>query len=59
MAAPRVFISSTFYDLKQVRNNIGDFIYFHATYYVEDKDELQTFNSWYQIAGNIFFKKKW
>ncbi len=26
MAAPRVFISSTFYDLKQVRNNIGDFI---------------------------------
>lgn len=26
MAAPRVFISSTFYDLRQVRNNIGDFI---------------------------------
>lgn len=26
MAVPRVFISSTFYDLKQVRNNIGDFI---------------------------------
>ena len=26
MAAPRVFISSTYYDLKQVRNNIGDFI---------------------------------
>lgn len=26
MATPRVFISSTFYDLKQVRNNIGDFI---------------------------------
>ena len=26
MAAPRVFISSTIYDLKQVRNNIGDFI---------------------------------
>ena len=26
MAAPRVFISSTFFDLKQVRNNIGDFI---------------------------------
>lgn len=26
MAAPRVFISSTFYDLKQARNNIADFI---------------------------------
>lgn len=26
MAAPRVFISSTFYDLKQVRNVIGNFI---------------------------------
>lgn len=26
MAAPRVFISSTYYDMKQVRNNIGDFI---------------------------------
>lgn len=26
MAVPRVFISSTFYDLKQVRFNIGDFI---------------------------------
>lgn len=26
MAAPRVFISSTFYDLKQERNNIADFI---------------------------------
>ncbi len=26
MAVPRVFVSSTFYDLKQVRDNIGDFI---------------------------------
>ena len=26
MAVPRVFISSTYYDLKQVRNNIGAFI---------------------------------
>ena len=26
MAVPRVFISSTYYDLKQVRFNIGDFI---------------------------------
>ena len=26
MAVPRVFISSTYYDLKQVRYNIGDFI---------------------------------
>lgn len=26
MSVPRVFISSTYYDLKQVRNNIGDFI---------------------------------
>lgn len=26
MAVPRVFISSTYYDLKQVRNNIGSFI---------------------------------
>jgi len=26
MALPRVFISSTYYDLKQVRYNIGDFI---------------------------------
>lgn len=26
MSAPRVFISSTFYDLKQVRNIIGDFV---------------------------------
>lgn len=26
MAVPRVFISSTYFDLKQVRNNIGDFI---------------------------------
>jgi len=26
MAVPRIFVSSTFYDLRQVRNNIGDFI---------------------------------
>lgn len=26
MAVPRIFISSTYYDLKQVRNNIGSFI---------------------------------
>lgn len=26
MAVPRVFVSSTYYDLKQVRNNIGSFI---------------------------------
>lgn len=26
MAVPRIFLSSTFYDLRQVRNNIGDFI---------------------------------
>lgn len=26
MAVPRVFISSTYYDLKQARNNIGDFV---------------------------------
>ena len=26
MAVPRVFISSTYYDLKQVRYNVGDFI---------------------------------
>ena len=26
MAVPRVFISSTFYDLRQIRNNVGDFI---------------------------------
>lgn len=26
MAVPRVFISSTYYDLRQVRNNIGNFI---------------------------------
>ena len=26
MAVPRVFVSSTYYDLKQVRYNIGDFI---------------------------------
>ena len=26
MSIPRVFISSTYYDLKQVRNVIGDFI---------------------------------
>ncbi|WP_158099336.1 DUF4062 domain-containing protein [Pseudoflavonifractor sp. An85] len=26
MAAPRVFISSTYYDLRQVRNNIGNFL---------------------------------
>ena len=26
MAVPRVFISSTYYDLKQVRNNIGSFV---------------------------------
>lgn len=26
MAVPRVFISSTYYDLRQARNNIGDFI---------------------------------
>lgn len=26
MAVPRVFVSSTFYDLRQVRNNVGDFI---------------------------------
>ena len=26
MAVPSVFISSTYYDLKEVRNNIGNFI---------------------------------
>lgn len=40
------------------KNNIGDFLYFHADYYVNQIDEWPLFTSWYQIDGHIFFTRK-
>lgn len=41
------------------KNNIGDFIFFHADHYVNDNDEWQYFDSWHQINGNVFFNRTW
>jgi uncharacterized protein YraI len=41
------------------KNNIGDFQFFHADYYVDAHDEWPLFTSWYQIKGHIFFKRNW
>lgn len=41
------------------KNNIGDFLFFHADYYVDSIDEWVHFTSWYRIEGHIFFKRKW
>lgn len=40
------------------KNNIGDYLYFHADYYVDQIDEWPLFTSWYQIDGHIFFTRK-
>lgn len=41
------------------KNNIGDYLFFHADYYVDTHDEWPLFTSWHQIAGHIFFKRTW
>lgn len=41
------------------KNNIGDFVFFHADYYVNSHDEWLLFSSWHQIEGHIFFKRTW
>lgn len=41
------------------KNNIGDFLFFHADYYVDEHDEWPTFTRWYQIQGHVFFSKSW
>ncbi len=41
------------------KNNIDDFIFFHADYYVDEHDEWVKFSSWYKIEGHIFFKRSW
>ena len=41
------------------KNNIGDFMFFHADHYVDDNDEWQYFESWHQIKGNVFFDRNW
>lgn len=40
------------------KNNIGNYIYFHADYYVDSIDEWPLFTSWHQIAGHVFFTRK-
>ncbi len=41
------------------KNNIGDYLFFHADYYVDNHDEWPLFTSWHQIAGHVFFKRNW
>ena len=41
------------------KNNIGEFMFFHADHYVEKNDEWQYFDSWHQIDGNVFFDRNW
>lgn len=41
------------------KNNIGDYIFFHATYYVNQHDEWPYFTSWHRIGGHIFFERNW
>lgn len=41
------------------KNNIGDYIFFHADSYVNAHDEWLLFTSWYRIDGHIFFKRNW
>ncbi len=41
------------------KNNIGDFLYFHADHYVDAHDEWPLFTAWYQIDGHVFFKRTW
>lgn len=41
------------------KNNIGDFLYFHADHYVDSHDEWPLFTAWYQIDGHVFFKRTW
>ena len=40
------------------KNNIGNYMYFHADYYVDSIDEWPLFTSWHQIAGHVFFARK-
>ena len=60
MAVPRVFISSTFYDLKQVRFNIGDFI---KNYMQNESAKLETTDNELKIeieipGDNKYFNKQ-
>jgi len=41
------------------KNNIGDFLFFHADYYVDSHDEWPLFTAWHQIDGHVFFKRNW
>ena len=41
------------------KNNIGDYQFFHADYYVDNHDEWPLFTSWHKIAGHVFFKRNW
>ena len=41
------------------KNNIGDYYFFHADYYVDATDEWIYFTSWYRIDGHIFFNRRW
>ena len=41
------------------KNNIGDFLFFHADHYVDNHDEWPLFTAWHQIAGHVFFKRNW
>ena len=40
------------------KNNIGNYLFFHADYYVDKIDEWPLFTSWHQIAGHVFFTRK-
>lgn len=40
------------------KNNIGDFLFFHADYYVDATNEWPLFTAWHQIAGHVFFRDR-
>lgn len=40
------------------KNNIGNYLFFHADYYVDAKDEWPLFTSWHQIKGHVFFSRE-
>ena len=39
------------------KNNIGNFLFFHADNYVDAIDEWPLFTKWYRISGHIFFAR--
>jgi uncharacterized protein YraI len=38
------------------KNNIGNFLFFHADYYVDATNEWPLFTAWHKIAGHVFFR---